>query len=553
MRSPLTHLGEQLFDVTIIGGGINGASAAQHAAAEGYSVLLIDKGDFGSGATGRSSRLLHCGLRYFETSGPLLSFLYHPLRSATALRMARQAMQARRELVKTAPERTRAMTFLVPIFEDDHHAPWHMDLAFKVLASLAPRDVPLNYERLSPSQAVKNPLISRMAKRDRLQAVAAFTEYQIDWPERLCMDAILDAERMGAVARNYTQAELSARRDELWTIRLTDQLNPHETVEVRSKTILNMAGIWIDQVLQTSEAPAPKLTFGTKGAHLVVQLPPECRDFGLVTKNSLGEPFYCIPWGETHYIGPTETPFEGDRDSVFADKHDVEFLLQETAGILPGLQIGREQILSTWAGVRPLTYDSALPKGKRSRELHDLSANGLDGILAMTGGPVMSHRSAGREISAQLKSLLQPSSPARQVSYRPYEFRDNTNSPPLLADEPAIRIAHIRDCVREQHARTLTDVLYRRTGLGWKRSFRDPEIALAAEAMASELNWTSAERDAEVLRFKNEIQDLFGVPVSREMALRRSSGTQEPKNGQVKDSRVREGEKSGRRYDEFQS
>ena len=536
MRVPLTGIGEQPFDVAIIGGGINGASAAQHAAAEGYAVLLVDKGDFGSGATGRSSRLLHCGLRYFEASAPILSFLFHPVRSATALRMAKQAMQARRELVKTAPERTRPMTFLIPILEDGPHAPWQMDLAFKVLGSLAPRDVPLDYRRLSPAQAATNPLIAAMAQRDRLQSVAAFTEYQIDWPERLCIDAILDAERMGAVARNYTRAKLTGRRDGQWMITLTDTLNPSETVQVRSKAILNMAGIWIDQVLQTSKLPAPKLTFGTKGAHIVVRLPRACRDFGLVTKNSLGEPFYCIPWQGMHYIGPTETAFEGDQDSVFADGQDVDFLLREAAAVLPGLRIGREDVLSTWAGVRPLTYDATSPKGKRSRELHDLSVSGLDGVLAMTAGPVMSHRSAGREISARLKSILEPSSPTRRISYKPYEFRDNTNTPPLLPDEPAIRIAHIRDCVREQHARTLTDVLYRRTGLGWRYSFSDPEIAQAAEVMASELNWSLTERDAEILRFKAEVQHLFGPPASNDTAPHPFAETQEPENGRKQES-----------------
>src|SRR6516225_11929866 len=108
-------LSDKRYDVAIIGGGINGASAAQHLAAAGYNVLLIEKGDFGSGATSRSSRLLHCGLRYLAPGRSILDFVVHPSRLATALRMARQAMQARTDLVKTSPARTRPMQFCFPI------------------------------------------------------------------------------------------------------------------------------------------------------------------------------------------------------------------------------------------------------------------------------------------------------------------------------------------------------------------------------------------------------------------------------------------------------
>ena len=516
MRPSLASLDERQFDVAVIGGGINGASVAQHAAAAGYSVLLVDKSDFGSGASSRSSRLLHCGLRYFEPIRSLRHVLRHPGHLTTALRMARQAMRARHEMVRTAAARTRPLTFLLPIYRNGPLSPWQTDLAFKLLASFAPKDVPLDYRRLSPDQAADNPLAAALAQREQLHSVAAFTEYQFDWPERICMDAVLDAQRMGAVARNYTAAALVADNGGRWQIRLTDMESRTESAQVTAATVLNMAGIWIDQVTETGVAGAPRMTFGTKGAHIVVQLPAECQGFGMATINSLGEPFYCIPWHGRHYIGPTETAFEGDYDSVSADESDVAFLLDETNAILPGLKVRRSDVLATWAGVRPLTYDPALPKGKRSRELHDLGSIGLQRVFAVTAGPVMTHRSIGREVVTRLKSVMEPSATAQPPSYGPSEFPEKTNSQPLIQDDLGIRLEHIRACAADQQARTLSDALYRRTGLGWRHHFTDLELARAAHSMALELGWSDSERDAEIARFKAEVEQLFGSPAEAE-------------------------------------
>lgn len=118
MRAPLSHLSGLAVDVLAIGAGINGVSAAPHLSASGHDVFLVDEADFGAGATARSSRLLHCGLRYLAPGRSLAEFLIRPDRLLTALRMARQAMTARAELVHTVPERVAAMRFCFPIYRD---------------------------------------------------------------------------------------------------------------------------------------------------------------------------------------------------------------------------------------------------------------------------------------------------------------------------------------------------------------------------------------------------------------------------------------------------
>ena len=148
------------------------------------------------------------------------------------------------------------------------------------------------------------PLVRWLRDRDKLLGLAMFDEYRFEWPERICMDTVLDAERLGAVARNYTAVTAIKRAGEGWQLTLADQLQPGATANVRARIVLNMAGIWIDRVNASAGATARKYITGTKGAHIMVRLPPECADYGIATINRVNEPFYCFPWRGMHYLRP---------------------------------------------------------------------------------------------------------------------------------------------------------------------------------------------------------------------------------------------------------
>lgn len=513
MRAPLSSLTEQQFDVAVLGAGVNGASAAQHLAAEGYRVLLVDKGDFASGSSSRSSRLLHCGLRYLAPGSSIWEFVLHPSRFATACRMARAAMQCRAEFVQTTPERARALTFCFPFYDDSPYAAWQIDVAFRLLATLGPREVPLDYRRLSPKQALSRPLMAHLRDPARLRGVAMFREYQFDWPERVTMDAVLDAERLGATVRNYTAVERLARQGDRWQIVLRDSLEQSATpVVVTARAVFNMAGIWIDEVNRRIEGGKPhRLITGTKGAHIVVRLPPECQDYGIATLNRENEPFYCVPWRGLHYFGPTETLYEGDNDDIYVTEDEIEWLIGEANHLLPGIAIKRSNVIFTWAGVRPLTYDPEQPMGARSRELHDLSAEGLPAVFAMTAGPIMTHRSAGREAAAALRSRMASSGPRQEPSYASRALPSDPNSEPLLNHDQAIRQAHICHAVAYEHAETLVDVLFRRTGDGWSETMTREGAQFAARIMGEEKGWSPARVEAEARRYLDHIGHLHGA------------------------------------------
>ena len=337
-RPKLSTLDAQEFDIVILGAGINGAASAQHLSAAGYSVLLVDKGDYGSGSSSRSTRMMHCGLRYFETPRPILDFVLSPAKLAVSLRMAKASMEIRGELAKDSSERMRAIRLMFPIFKDGPYKAWQLDLAFKILGRFGPEDVPLDYERIPASRTSAMPFLQHIRNPEKLHSVAVFTEYMFKWPERVCIDAVLDAERLGAIVRNYTKGTIAKKgSDGLWQVELVDAFNRESRASVRGSVVLNMGGIWIDEINRAAMPKSERMIFGTKGAHLVVKLPDDWQDYGIATINSVGEPHYILPSeGGYHHIGPTETPYDGDRDNITTSPEDRGFLLDETRRVLPG-------------------------------------------------------------------------------------------------------------------------------------------------------------------------------------------------------------------------
>jgi glycerol-3-phosphate dehydrogenase len=494
MRPSIVELSDRCFDVIIVGGGVNGASTAQHLAAAGYRTLIVDKGDFGSGASSRSTRLLHCGLRYLAPGRSVLDFVRHPTRLAVALRMARLAMEARSEFVRTNPSRTMAMTLHFPVYQGGPYAAWQIDVAFALLKRLGGKEVPLDYRRMSPQEARAHPLIGGLRDLDRLVGVAAFHEFQFNWPERIVLDAVLDAERIGATARNYTAARLCGFTSESgWTVELTDMLAQSVPVCVRGAIVLMTSGVWVDDVVRGVKPNAARKIFGTKGCHLLVKLPDACAGAGIATLNSRQEPLYCIPWKQYHYFGPTETPYEGDPDRVFVTAQEADRIIADANELLPGLHLTPADIRMSWAGVRPLTYDPAVPFGNRSRVIHDLASDGLPSAFALTAGPLMTHRSAARELTQVVAQRLKPSGSPHSPRYAPPAERHGA-----------------------EHAATLSDELFRRRGTAWSGPPDAEDMGSAASELSAILAWDDARVVVEKRKFEAEWNDLYASPYARQ-------------------------------------
>ncbi|MCC7282679.1 MAG: FAD-dependent oxidoreductase [Acetobacteraceae bacterium] len=509
MRTALSGFDGRNFDVVVVGGGAAGASASQHIAAAGYDTLLVDKGDFASGTSSRSSRLLYCGLAHLSPDYPLWRYAFHPRDLMRRLWMARLAMQCRAQLVQTMPERLTPHTFFFPVFKGAKYAGWKVDLAYRVLGRLGPSSVPLDYRRLSPAAAAEQFGLVRQFDQSRLDSVAVFTEYQYNWPERICLDTVFDAERCGATVRNYTRVTgLAQRPDGGWDIRLEDSEAHGQSATVHAKMLVNTAGPWVDRVNSQAKPQSRKRVVGIKGINVIIKLPDDCIGQGMETISSIDQPFYCMPWGRYHFLGPTETVFEDDPDDVRVLPEELDFILGEGNRVFPGLKLTRDHAVYSWAGVRPRTA-SADKDGVKALTIHDMATEGMKNALTLSGAPIMVHRQAGRELLKQVGARLKPSGNARILSYNAKLPPENTNSPPLDYAYSDVRVAHLRHAAENEHPRTLIDLLFRRVSLGWTGEMAQNSARDAAEAVAGILGWDEARVDAEVACYRRFIAEHF--------------------------------------------
>jgi glycerol-3-phosphate dehydrogenase len=528
MTTPgITALEGLHFDVAIVGAGINGASAAQHLSAGGYKVLVVDQGDFANGATSRSSRLLHCGLRHLATGSNFWTTLLRPDRLARSMGTVRADMQARDEIVRTIPDRLRPINFCLPIYTDDAYTPSQLDAAFAVLRMMSPTGVPLDYRRYNRKQLDQVPIAPWLRDPGRLKSVAVFREYLFDWPERIALDALFDARRMGAQINNYTRVEGLKRLEskKRWRLSLfstahsepSEQSFNGENAQVTADLVLNLAGAWVDDIIsRTGNTVGPKCA-GIKGIHIAVRLPDEFADWGVFAYNSIGQPLYCLPSNGMHYIGLTRTAFDGAVEDVSATDQEIDWMIAETNRCMPQLAIARDDILFSWAGVNPLTRDPKDSLGSREIKIHDLADDGLPGMLALTGGPIMTHRRVANRLLRAVSNRVTPSGSSQDLNFHWANTTGEQNAPGIESDAFSVSSAAVKRCARDEQPGSLTDLLMRRLGAGWSS---DQGLALArpvAEAAAHELGWSNARIDAEVQAYERHLKTARRRPSAPSM------------------------------------
>lgn len=504
---------EIVVDALVVGGGINGAAAAQHLAGAGYDVLLVEREDFGSGSTSRSSRMQGCGLNYlfaFAPGGKLWRYALHPDRAFSALKLARDAMQMRAATLRTSPERLRTFNWSYPVYDGGRYSSLQLQAGLRLLDALGPKDGKLGIRTLGADEARQAPLLGYQRDPERLLGAVSVTYVQYDWPERITVDIVLDAERLGARVLNHVGVVALARSgDGLWQAELADRLDPDAPQRtVRARVLVNTAGIWIDEVnaLARSTRNGRKVA-GNKGVHIAFRLPPECANEAVVNFSTGAEPFFCAPLGPLHYVGPTEEAYSSGPSDLAVTEDDIEHLRHETDQALPGIGLKRSDIVFAWSGVRPLTY-AGTPGGTRGRVLHDLGPDGMPDALALTSGAIMTHRLSAKEILAAVAQRVEPRRPARAISFAPAALPDEPGSPQLM-DSPPVRESDVRHAVRREHARTLDDILFRRLPVGWSETMGDRSCEAVAAVAGEALGWSVNERAEQVARHRDRIRRVF--------------------------------------------
>jgi len=499
----------EAFDVAVIGGGIIGCSAVNHLAAAGYRTILLEQGDIAGATSGRTSRLQYCGLSYFSRFRSLLDTLRRPGEAWEGVELARRAMRDRSGFVRQTPERVRPITFFFPLYRDGSIPLWQVRLGFSLLERLDPGGIPLQRALLSPEEARREPVLAHLRDPDRLLGVMRYTEYQFDWPERICVDAALNAEDNGAsIANHRAVTNLARRPDGAWSLETADR-RTGAAGSLEAKAVVNAAGVWVDDLASASGLAAPALNQGAKGTNVMMRLPEVFRGLGFETMTRGGEPLYVIPWDDLHYFGPRNKAHDGSAGGFLATEDEITDLIDEMNYQFPALRLRRQDVIYCWAGVRPRTARRGHPAGGPAVMLHDLGRQGLPGYHVYTGGLLMTHRSAGRAIVEGVARHLAPSGPSRAVPYGARRFPEDHNMPQISQSYPGVSIADLRFACEHEHVHKLEDLMFRRVRLGWSERMGSDIAHDVAREVRDVMGWSPAEADGEAEGYVAELQRKY--------------------------------------------
>ena len=439
MNRDTSALAAEQFDVLIIGGGILGAGIARDAALRGLRVALIDKGDFASGTSSASSKLIHGGFRYLEQR---------------AFRLVRESCRERAILQRIAPHLVRPLPILFPVYDGNRHS------LLKIRAGATIYDFFSHdrHETLNPARTrMKEPALNPTG----LHGAVMIRDCQED-DARFCLDNILHAAELGAVCANYCELTgFITQEDRIIAARTRDG------IEISARTFINATGPWAEHVAGLAPFPNPVRLSPTKGVHLLV--PKLTQGHGIIFQASHDDRIlFVLPWNECSLVGTTDTDWRGDAGNARAETLDVEYLLSEVNRLL-NRQLTTRDILTTFAGVRALLQSDRSPS-LRPRE-HAILRQGRN-LINVVGGKYTTYRL----IAQQVVDLLS-AAPCR------------TAQTPL----PNYNRGGVPHYCDFEMARSVSDVMRRRTSLALSPQGGPETAAQIARLMADHLHWTDTQ------------------------------------------------------------
>ena len=385
----LTRMAEERFDVLVIGGGITGAGIALDAAARGFSVALVEKDDFAAGTSGRSSRLVHGGLRYLEHR---------------EFGLVRESLRERGILFRLAPHLVRPIPMYMLADDLRSRATYRVGLTgYELLA--AGRNI--GFHRSVSAEQVR-------------EAIAGFGgwsrgfryfECQVD-DARLTIEVARAAHAFGARLANHARVvEL------LGDGRVTGAVVADETtgqrLEVRARAVVNAAGVWANRVTRLAGSGGVRL-LPSKGVHLVFAPGAVLTKAALIAPSGAGDGrfIFIVPWEDRVYAGTTDTPYPGDLDHPTVDAADRDYLLSAVARNFPG--VTERDVVASWAGLRPLLSQDDRGDARTS----DLSRNHAiftdpPGLFTITGGKLTTYRAMAEDLVDRVATALGDAGPCR--------------------------------------------------------------------------------------------------------------------------------------------
>ena len=538
----LAALERDSFDLAVVGGGITGAGVALDAASRGYSVALVEKSDYAAGTSGRSSKLIHGGLRYLQNFD---------------LGLVREALLERSLLVRLAPHLVTPLPLLVPAFEG-RRPDRLMGMGLNMYDAMSWRRGRDEDEEWSPARhrtidgAETVELAPALAERDP-SAAYLFYDCQTD-DARLVLTVLGEAERFGAVCSNACEATgLVERGGRAAGLLVRDALVGGE-FELTAANVINATGVWADRLRPDElygEEEVPRIR-PSRGTHVTLAREALPVEAGVIVPAGGGRTIFALPWLGRTLAGTTDNDYEGPLEHVPPADEDVAYLL-EALNEFFGTTVGPEDLTGAYAGVRPL-ISTADPKKSvdisRRAELYETSS----GLVTITGGKLTTWRRMakmavdrivereGREapcrtdhipLGEPVEAEALPDAPevdeeSRRHLARRYGhaarlvIRLATAAPELgrriCPDLPDI-LAEATYAAGHEQARSLADVLLRRTRLGLLDARRLGADAAegprrAARAMVGELDWDEARVERELADWRDCVRAEGLVPAA---------------------------------------
>ncbi|HUE07113.1 MAG TPA: glycerol-3-phosphate dehydrogenase/oxidase [Acidimicrobiales bacterium] len=525
----LRRLADESFDVLVIGGGVTGSGVALDSASRGLKTALVEKSDFASGTSSKSSKMVHGGLRYLQQRE--IGLVYENLAE-------------RQRLLDNAPHLVSPLPFLIPLFGRDGVA--SKALARSYSSALWMYDltggwrIGERHHEVSKQEALDHlPTLNT----DHLVAGFLYFDARADDARLTLTLARTAALEYGAAVANYTPVvQMNTSAGTIRGARVQpDAADPASAFDIRARVVVNATGVWADDVRALDEGTHPRSIRPAKGVHVTVpadRLPCDIAAVIPVPKDKRS--IFVVSWPGTDlvYLGTTDTDYTGPLDDPACTPEDVDYLL-DAANNITTSRLTRNDVTGVWAGLRPLL---APEKGHVSERTADLSrrhtvTTSRDGVVTVTGGKLTTYRKMAQDtvdavvrelgesprrrrcvtknlplIGATTKtrdpvSMAQPHARllGRYGSESPLVLALGDDRPELL--EPAVAglpytRAELVYAVREEMAQTLDDVLSRRTRAVIQRAHATMDAAPAvAELLAGDMGWSASEAAEQTARF----------------------------------------------------
>lgn len=377
-RSQLkNHLINSEFDLLIIGGGATGAGIALDAASRGMKTALIDKQDFAAGTSSRSTKLIHGGLRYLKQ---------------LEIALVREVGRERAIVHRLAPHLVVSEKMLLPLIEGGTYGKYATSLGLMVYDVLAGVESVDQRIMLSKETTLeKEPLL----KEDILEGAGLYAEYRTD-DARLTLEVLKTASLYDAAAINYVEAlDFIYENDRVVGAECKDLISG-ESFSIRATQVVSAAGPWVDELRTLNKSMSNKRLHLTKGVHIVIPHEKFPANQSIYFDVSDGRMIFAIPRGKVTYVGTTDTDYHDEKENPVTNKEDVEYLINAVNNIFPTVNLTIDDVVSSWAGLRPLIHEEGKSASELSRK--DELFISETKLISIAGGKLTGYRKMAERV-----------------------------------------------------------------------------------------------------------------------------------------------------------